>query len=92
MAGAKGKNWARAQRGRGEEEAPAASALFIWSFSFADERKIAIGSFLINCVKHCLIRPSDWSRCFGSHLRMKIKMADALERDREPSLRSVKYL
>ena len=36
-----------AERGRGEEEAPAASSLFIWSFSFADKRKIGIGSFLI---------------------------------------------
>ena len=38
---------ARNARGRGEEEAPAASPLSISSFSFADERKIAIGSFLI---------------------------------------------
>ena len=38
---------ARNARGRGEEEAPAASPLSISSFLFADERKIAIGSFLI---------------------------------------------
>ena len=31
----------------GGTEAPAAKPLFMSSFSFADERKIAIGSFLI---------------------------------------------
>ena len=33
--------------GGGGTEAPAAKPLFMSSFSFADERKIAIGSFLI---------------------------------------------
>ena len=33
--------------GVGVTEAPAANPLFIWSFSFARKRQIAIGSFLI---------------------------------------------
>ena len=45
VAGAtKGKGDAR---GGGGTEAPAAKPLFISSFSFAGERKIAVGSFLI---------------------------------------------
>ena len=35
--------------GEGGTEAPAAKPLFMSSFSFADEQKIAIGSFLIVC-------------------------------------------
>jgi len=38
---------ARSDARVGVTEAPAANPLFIWSFSFARERKIAIGSFLI---------------------------------------------
>ena len=34
-------------RGAKERKAPAASPLFIWSFLFAGEQKIDIGSFLI---------------------------------------------
>ena len=40
---ARGGEWG----GGGGTEAPAAKPLFMSSFSFADERKIAIGSFLI---------------------------------------------
>ena len=57
MAGArkgKGEKKSRAQAREvvswgegGGTEAPAAKPLFMLSFSFADERKIAIGSFLI---------------------------------------------
>ena len=49
--GARARSDARVGVGGGEEvtEAPAANPLFIWSFSFARERKIAIGSFLIMC-------------------------------------------
>ena len=35
--------------GGGERKAPAANPLFTSSFSFADEQKIATGSFLIVC-------------------------------------------
>ena len=49
----KSKSGARRDAGGGEgvvmAEGPAAKALFISSFSFADERKIAIGPFLIMC-------------------------------------------
>ena len=41
-----GRRWRRGGGGGGTE-APAAKPLFISSFSFADERKIAISSFLI---------------------------------------------
>ena len=31
----------------------------------------------------------NWSRCFGSHLRMKLKMVDALERDSEAKFEQI---
>ena len=55
MAGArkgKGEETIGCTREARESKAPAASPLFIWSFLFAGERKIAIASFLI--MRHSL--------------------------------------
>ena len=75
-------------QGRRVKEAPAANPLFISSFSFVGDEKSPLVCFYL-CVNHRQIRPSDWSRCFGSHLRLKIKMTDALERDREAKFEQI---
>ena len=90
----KSKSGARARRdagaGRGwwcRKRLQLSHCLFRLSRSPTNEKSPLVRFKL--CVNHCLIRPSDWSRCFGSHLRMKIKLADALERDREAKFEQI---